>query len=180
MPDQTQDVIYAVVALLCAGAGSVYDVKERRIPNLLTGPAILAGLLLHLTFGGAAQLGSSALAGLIGGGLFLVFFLARGMGGGDVKLMTAVGCIMGLPLLGTVMIATVLVGSALALALAFQRGRLRETLANVATLMGHHHQRGLEPHPVLNLANANTLRLPYALPIAAGCLITVLTLAWRG
>jgi Flp pilus assembly protein protease CpaA len=39
--------------------------------------------------------------------------------------------------------------------------------------------RGLKSHPELTLSNTRTLRLPFALPIAAGCLITLCTLAWE-
>src|ERR1700751_6038262 len=97
-------------ALLSAGIASVYDVKASRIPNALTGSSIAIGLLLHLAIGGWSQLAYSLLAGLIGGGLFLLFFLMGGMGAGDVKLMTAVGCLAGLGYLGRVMIATVVIG----------------------------------------------------------------------
>ena len=166
-------------SLLCAGIGSFHDVRERRIPNLLTGPAIVAGLLLHLAVGGWAQMGSSALAGLIAGSIFLIFFLAGGMGAGDVKLMAAVGCIAGLSPLRLVMVSTVIFGGVFALVLAVYRGRLRQTLGNVIALMAHHRRQGLTPHPELNLANTATLRLPFALPIAAGCLLTVCTLAWE-
>ena len=38
---------------------------------------------------------TSLAAGLIGGVLFLIFYLAGGMGAGDVKLITAVGCMAG-------------------------------------------------------------------------------------
>jgi len=38
---------------------------------------------------------------------------------------------------------------------------------------------GLKPHPDLTLSNARTLRLPFALPIAAGCLFTRCTPAWE-
>ena len=166
-------------SLLCAGIGSYHDVRERRIPNTLTGPAMVAGLLLHLWVGGWAQMGASALAGLIAGGIFLVLYLAGGMGAGDVKLMTAVGCLAGLSSLRLVMVATVLSGGVFALALALYRGRLRQTVRNVFALIAHHRRSGLTPHPELNLGNTATLRLPFALPIAAGCLVTVCALAWE-
>lgn len=180
MSIHNQETIYVLASLTCAGIGSVHDVKERRIPNLLTGPSILLALLLHFVLGGWAQLGSSALAGLIGGSIFLVFFIAGGLGAGDVKLMTAVGCFVGMPLLSRVMIAIVIIGALFAVALALYRGRLRQTLANVIALVVHHQKEGLTPHPDLNLTNASTIRLPYALPIAAGCLATAWTLATRG
>ena len=62
---------------------------------LLHFPQLLFGLLLHLTLGGWRQLGTAAAAGLVCGLIFLLFHLAGGMGGGDVKLITAAGCMRG-------------------------------------------------------------------------------------
>jgi prepilin peptidase CpaA len=174
-----QQLMFVAGSLLCAAIGSVHDVRERRIPNRLTGPALLAGLLLHTIFGGWHGLGDSALAGLIAGSIFLIFFLAGGMGAGDVKLMAAVGCIAGLSPLPLVVISTALAGALFALAVSISRGRLRETLRNVFELLRHHSSHGIKPHDELNLGNARTLRLPFALPIAAGCLFTLCSLAWE-
>jgi prepilin peptidase CpaA len=174
-----QQLMFTGGSLLCASIGSIHDVRERRIPNVITGPAVLAGLTFHTISGGWSGLGDSALAGLIAGSIFLIFFLAGGMGAGDVKLMAAVGCFAGLSSLRMVIIATVFAGAVFALAVGIYNGRLRETLRNVGTLLLHHGQRGLTPHPDLNLTNARTLRLPFALPIAAGCLFTLCALAWE-
>jgi len=162
-------MIYSAAALVCALIGTGYDIREHRIPNLLTGSSILAGLLLHGILGGWSQLGSSALAGSIGGLIFALFYWAGGMGAGDVKLMIAVGCLMGLAPLRVMLLATSLSGAVIGLAIAIYRGQLRQTLTNVASIMAHHGREGLTPHPELSLANSQTLRLPFALPIALGC-----------
>jgi len=164
---------------MCAGIGSFHDVRERRIPNSVTGPAILAALTLHMICGGWAAVGDSTLAGIIAGSIFLLFYLAGGMGAGDVKLMTAIGCFVGLSPLRLIVISTVVAGAVFAVAVGICNGRLRETLHNVGSLLVHHGQQGLTPHPDLNLANTRTLRLPFALPIAAGCLFALCTLAWE-
>jgi prepilin peptidase CpaA len=173
-----QQLIFIGGALACAGIGSVPDVRERRIPNRLTGPAILAGLALHAALSGWRGLGDSALAGLIAGGIFFVFFLAGGMGAGDVKLMAAVGSFAGLSALPAVMVSTAIAGAVFAVAVAISRGFLRETLRNVLELLRHHSSHGIKPHSELNLGNERTLRLPFALPIAAGCLFAFCTFAW--
>jgi len=173
MEATAQQILFTGGALLCAGTGSVHDVRKRKIPNLITGPGIVAGLLLHLAIGGWAGLGHSAMAGLLAGGIFFVVYVAGGMGAGDVKLMAAVGCIAGLPQLELVLVSTVVSGAVFALGVALYNGRLRETGLNVLALVAHHGQAGLRPHPELNLANARTLRLPYALPIATGCLMAL-------
>jgi prepilin peptidase CpaA len=61
----------------------------------------------------------------------------------------------------------------MALVLALARGRLQQTIANVGAIASHHSQEGLQPHPDINLSNVDTLRLPYALAIAGGSLLTL-------
>jgi len=167
------ELVYPAAALVCATIGAVYDVRSRRVPNFLTLPAVIFGLLLHLSLGGWRQFTASAAAGLICGLIFLLFYLAGGMGAGDVKLMTAAGCIAGLPLTAQLLIATSLAGGAMAIGLALYRGRLKETFLNIGALAVHHKSVGLRPHPEFNIGNTTTLRLPYALAIAAGSALSL-------
>jgi prepilin peptidase CpaA len=163
---------YPATASACAVLGSVFDVKSRRIPNFITMPAFLFGLVLHLALGGWRQLLTALAAGVICGLVFLIFYIAGGMGAGDVKLIMAVGCIAGLSHIAYLLVLTALSGGIMAVGLAVMRGRLRETIFNVGELASHHRHEGLQPHPELNLKNAATLRLPYALAIAGGSLLT--------
>ena len=164
---------YPAAAAACALIGSVTDVKSRRIPNLITVPAFFFGLLLHLFLGGWKQMLSSLAAGLICGLIFLVFYIAGGMGAGDVKLITAVGCIAGISHIAYILVLTAITGGAMALVLALARGRLKQTLMNVGEIASHHRNQGLQPHPDLNVKNTQTLRLPYALAIAGGSMLTL-------
>ena len=167
------ELTYPAAAAACALVGSVFDVKSRRIPNFITFPSILFGLALHLALGGWRQLLTSLAAGLICGLVFLVFYIAGGMGAGDVKLIAAVGCIAGMPHVAYLLVLTALSGGVMAAALALARGRLQQTISNVGALASHHAHEGLQPHPDLNLSNSETLRLPYALAIAGGSLLTL-------
>jgi prepilin peptidase CpaA len=164
---------YPVSAMVCAIVGSVFDVKSRRIPNAVTGPAILLGLLMHLVLGGWGQFFSSLAAGIICGLVFLVFYLAGGMGAGDVKLILAVGCIAGLSHIAYLLVLTAIFGGVMAVGLALARGRMKQTITNVMALVSHHTREGLQPHPELNILNTQTLRLPYALAIAGGSILTL-------
>jgi len=90
-----------------------------------------------------------------------------------VKLITAAGCIAGLPLIGHLLILTALAGGAMAISLALYRRQLRETVLNMYALAVHHKTMGLTPHPEFNISNDRTLRLPYALAIAAGSALSL-------
>jgi prepilin peptidase CpaA len=164
----SHEVIYAACALVCALAGAGFDVATRRIPNILTGTALLLGLALHGGMGGWRQLVTAAAAGLICGLIFLVFHIAGGMGGGDVKLIAAVACCSGLSLMASLLLWTSLAGGVLAIGLALSHRRLKQTLVNVYALTVHHATAGLEPHSEFNIGNPQALRLPYGLAIAAG------------
>ena len=165
--------MYSAASLLCAVIGAAYDVRSRRVPNFVTLPAICFGLIMHFVLGGWAELGSAAASGLLCGLIFLVFYLAGGMGAGDVKLITAVGCIAGLSIIGQLLILTSLAGGVMAIGLALYRRQLKDTILNICALAIHHKSEGLRPHPEFNLSNARTLRLPYALAIAAGSTISL-------
>ena len=172
-----QQLILTAGALLCAVICSIHDVREHRIPNFVIAPAIVAALLLHSINRGWRGLGDAALGGLIAGTLAIVFWIAGGMGAGDVKLMVAIGCIVGLSPLPLVAIATSISAGIFAIVVSLYHGRLRETLLNVGAIMQHHGREGLNPHPVFNLTNQAMLRLPFALPVAAGCLFALCTQA---
>jgi prepilin peptidase CpaA len=167
------DLTFLAAAAVCAVFGSVTDVKSRRIPNFITFPAFLIGLALHLALGGWGQLFLSLAAGVICGVVFLLFYIAGGMGAGDVKLIMAVGCLAGISHIAYILVLTALAGGAMAIVMALARGRLQQTITNVGALAAHHGQQGLQPHPDLNISNAQTLRLPYALAIASGTLLTL-------
>ena len=163
-----RELTYLSAALVCASIGGVTDFRSRRIPNWLTGPSALVGLTLHLVLGGWRDAAAAGLAGLLAGGLFLLFFLAGGMGGGDVKLIAAVCCLAGLSQTSTILIATALVGGVFAIVMALASRQMRQTISNVRSLITHHRHEGLNPHPALNVKNAARLRLPYGIVIAAG------------
>jgi prepilin peptidase CpaA len=165
--------VYPVASLVCATLGAAYDVRSRRIPNSVTFPAMLCGLLLHFALGGWRGLGSAFSAGLICGLTFFIFWLVGGMGAGDVKLIAAAGCLTGLPGTASLLLLTSLAGAAMAIGLALWKRRLKDTLCNVGSLLMYHRVAGLEPHPVLNIHNPHTIRLPYALAISAGCALAV-------
>src|SRR5262245_3807621 len=86
-------IVAATIAF--AALCMVGDVRTRRIPNLLSGFAMVAGIVLNTIYFGTdgllASLGGFALTV----GLLLAPFALGGLGGGDVKMVGAVGALLG-------------------------------------------------------------------------------------
>lgn len=102
-------------AVLVCGAATYWDLRERRIPNALTLPALGIALCLH----GVTQAGQglllSALGAVVAGALLLPGYLLRATGGGDVKLLMAVGAFLGWPAALLAGLLSLLVGGVLGL-----------------------------------------------------------------
>lgn len=84
-----------LLILFFAVAAVVEDLSRRQISNWTSGGALLSGLILHLALKGWPGLWHSLLGAAIGFGVFLIFYLLGGMGGGDVKLMAGFGALLG-------------------------------------------------------------------------------------
>ena len=169
-----QEQAIIITAVIVAFAACVTDLRTRRIPNPLILTGLGLGLGLNFVARGWTGLGWSALGALLGLGLFLPFFALGGMGGGDVKLLAALGALLGPRDLLAVALVGAVAGGLFALAAAARRGQLVQTLRGISTLFAFWVSGGLRPSPVLNLTNPATLKIPYAVPVAAGLLVVIL------
>lgn len=171
MTEPFTSLMFSSAALLCSALASVHDVRARRIPNRLTGSAAAVALGMHFFMGGWSSVASAALAGLLAGGITVIFFLAGGMGAGDVKLLAAVGCFVGLAPLGSVLLTTAVFGALFGIVLAIRHGKVRQTIANTFHLLGHHRSHGFEPHAEIHMNAVGAVRMPFAIPVALACLV---------
>jgi prepilin peptidase CpaA len=138
---------------------SVYtELKEKRIPNALTVSGMIAGLALGYLPGGLT-LGASALGLLIGFGTLFVFYVLGGMGGGDVKLMGAVGALAGFPMILSILFHTAIIGGAMALLQLVWKGSLRLRASGGPPIA-----KDVPPAP---------LTIPYGLAIAMGAVVSL-------
>jgi len=85
----------AMVVVAVGLAAVIEDLSRRRISNWTSGVALAAGVGLHLAQKGFTGALHAALGAAIGFGVFLIFYLLGGMGGGDVKLMAGFGALLG-------------------------------------------------------------------------------------
>lgn len=123
------------VVLVGGLLAAVVDLATRRIPNGLTASIATLGLMLaglHTTGAGLVP----AVGGLlVGGALMLPGHLLGRTGAGDVKLLAAMGTLLGPAGAATAFVYTLIAGGVLSLVVAAWRGRLEVMLSRTATLV---------------------------------------------
>jgi prepilin peptidase CpaA len=144
------------------------DVRGRRIPNLLTGVGALVGVVLNTVyFGGDGLLAS--VAGLLGTvTVLLVPFALGGIGGGDVKMMGAIGALLGPHVASVALLVGLAFGGVIMAVHLALRGRLGQTVHTVGTMAAASVVgRSLEPLRV-SAAQPGAITLPYSVPLGLG------------
>ena len=123
-----------LVLLLGLSAAVVIDVRSRRIPNWLTGA--IGGAGFGIAFGGGAVTPAQAVLGMLAGlVLMMPGHLIGATGAGDVKLMAAIGVVVGPGLVLRAFLYTAVAGGIFALAVAARRGLLAETIYGTQRLV---------------------------------------------
>jgi len=131
--NHSQPIIISVVALVLF---AVYaDLRWRKIPNYLTLPAVAAGLLVNFLANGWNGLLFGFGGFMLGMGLLILPFLFGGMGGGDVKLMGALGAFVGCYSVLNIFFYATLVGGAIAIVVALANKNLADTFKRMWLLL---------------------------------------------
>lgn len=159
-------------AVILCSVATWWDLRTRRIPNALTIPALVAALCVHGVVGAGQGLFLSACGAVVAGALVLPGYALRFTGGGDVKLLMAVGAILTFPLALKAGLAALIAGGLLGLAVSARDGRVRDTVRRSAMLgrwlFGH--AAGMpEPRP-----ESSKRHIPFGVAIVVATLVLVL------
>ena len=115
------------VAILVGLAATINDLKSREIADWIPLTALVAGLGWQIGQAGWMMGPLYALGGAASGfAVFLIFYLLGGMGGGDIKLMTGFGALLGAGQLLEAALWTAGVGGLLAVGLLGWRSGMRK------------------------------------------------------
>ena len=163
-------------ALLAAIAGYT-DWRSRRIPNWLTMPGFLLGILLNNLVGGWAGTKDSLLGAGLGLALLLPFVVIRALGAGDWKLVGALGAFLGPRPLMLVLIVTILVNGVMALAMIVWKRRVAETARNFVRMLAAFATLHLPGHD-LTLDNPDAVKVPFGIAVAAAMILYTLSRIW--
>jgi prepilin peptidase CpaA len=116
--------VVQLCAMTAASVAAVIDVLSRRIPNWVTFAGFVSGVLINTWLAGASGTLAALAGAALGLALLLPFHAIRAMGAGDVKLLAAIGALLGPQLLLSVAVYGALVGGAMSVLILLARGRL--------------------------------------------------------
>jgi prepilin peptidase CpaA len=125
-------ILFLGVILLIA---SIYDLRFQRIPNWLTYPAVIAAIAYHIVINGLTGFLFSLEGLSVGIAVLILFYLKGGIGAGDVKLMGAVGGLLGPKGVFNAFLFTALIGGIYALVLLALYGHLKETVKRYGIML---------------------------------------------
>ena len=171
LPTLLQGALATLVAV-----AAINDLRSRTIPNWLVLAGIAGGFTLNPWISGWPGLKDASLGFGVALLVYLPLFLLRAMGGGDVKLMAAVGSLSGPQNWLVIFVLTAIVGGVVALAVVLFRGAVGRTVRNIAGLIGNL-ARGRAPwsgNDALQVGGSSAMTLPHGFAIAIGTAVFLL------
>jgi len=174
MPEFLQDAWAYVILSIVLIAAAVCDVRTGKIYNWITYPAVLIGFAGHFLFGGLSGLHTAevermgfmdSVFGLAAGfGPLFLAWLAGGIGGGDAKIMGAVGALAGWRFALTAMFYGFAVAIVMALIIMIRRRITLETLGRIWRFLWLTVMRASPAGP----DGENSAKLPFGLALCIG------------
>lgn len=149
---------------------AIGDAWRRKIPRILTTCGLLVGLTYHVFQGGFWSAISTACLAF---GLGLGLYELRAIGGGDVKLVTAMGAILGFHHWVLAVEVAIAIAGVMALAGVIRRRMCWQTFRNIGLLLRHFAINGFRPHPEIQVKNEGLVRVPFGVAAALGTICTV-------
>jgi len=166
-----------MLCIVLALAAGWTDWRTRRIPNCLTVPAFLLGIVVN-AYAGRWQGAKAALLGAaLGLGVLLPFVLLRALGAGDWKLVGALGAWLGPSRLVAVLILAIFAAGILAVMTVIWKKRVRQTLRNIGHMLASLFTLHL-PGPELSLDNPDSTKVPFGVAVALAVIFYVGMAGW--
>ncbi len=114
-----------VLVILAATIATFTDLRNMTIPNWLTLPLLVTGLLYSGITEGTAGIIESLQGCAVAGGIFMMAYIMIGGGGGDVKLMMALGSWLGFERSAVLMLAVTISGFFASIIILISQGSLK-------------------------------------------------------
>lgn len=174
--DRISAISLTIIVILVA----IFDLRERRIPNLIVFPAALLGIVINSLAANFEGFIFSLKGLALGFCLLLIPYLVKGMKAGDVKFMMAIGTFVGGSGIVRVLLITLLCYPALAIVAVLREGKLAITWLRFRRILFNFlgffvsslklYAMHLESSDDDSITSATT---PFGVAIAAGTLIAI-------
>ena len=168
-----ESFLFNLFLVLIIGFAVAFDIREKRIPNWLILLAMTGGILLN-AWKGIPHLFESILGLVLGIGILIVPFALGWLGAGDVKLLGALGAILGVKWVPRLFFYSALLGGLLALiSIALSRGISLKVFKGAwldfkLLIMS---QGAVLPETISDRARKKVATVPFGVAIGFGALI---------
>jgi prepilin peptidase CpaA len=163
-----ENAILVVVLVIAA----IFDYSFKKVPNIITFPAIAAGLTMAFLERGFIGLSISTAGLVIGMALLSLPYAAGGMGAGDLKFLGAIGAIKGPWFVFITFLAAAIIGGVMAvfrIAFVLKKADMMTLGESVRTAYYTRNWSALEIPEY-----AKKEKLPYAVAISAGAAVSLM------
>jgi prepilin peptidase CpaA len=157
--------------LAFVAAAAIADLHWRKIPRSFSIVGLIVGLGYHAIHGTVlSALAAATLGFLIG----LALFRIGAIGGGDVKLLVALGALLGLQRWVLATEIAILAAALMGITQALYRHALGRVIANMGKIAVNLATFGLQPHPEINVRNPAMIRAPFGVAAAVGTFVALM------
>ncbi len=160
------------LVIILVVVAAIWDIKTQKIPNYLTFPSWGIGIIYHMSQNGIDGLIFSIKGLFLGMALLLFFYVLKGMGAGDVKLMGAVGALLGWEGVLKAFFFSAIIGGIYSIIVILRAHILREFLKNIWFTL----KDLFLTHSFVYVPVNPKLKLHYGLAIAIGTIVSL----WLG
>ncbi|MEH7352857.1 prepilin peptidase [Neobacillus drentensis] len=168
-------MIITIILLTILIISLITDVMKRKILNIVTLPTILIAFSYYTLNLGVNGFFFSGKGFLVGLGLLLIPYLLGGMGAGDVKLMAAIGALMGTSFVFYSFIYTAIIGGLIALILVIKTNGFNNSFKSL--FFNTVFLKSNLGSVILQKDKKSSISFPYGVAIVLG---TLCTLIWGG
>ncbi len=146
------------------------DGKELKVPNWITFPMILSGLVYSTCVGGLAGMGAGLLGMCVGLLTLMPLYAVGGMGAGDVKLMAGIGAWLGWEVTFAAFCVSTVVGAVMAVLMVLRKGTMKHHYENFLLILSEWMvvKNPYELNRIATERKPRMMLLPYGIPICIG------------
>jgi prepilin peptidase CpaA len=141
-------------------------------------PAFITGLVLNFAAYGWLGLKTALLGAGLGFTLLVSFAVIRALGMGDLKLVVALGAILGPRPLVAVLFVTVLLNGLIAVAMIIRQRRVGQTVRNMGHMIGAVLSLHL-PGSDLTIDNPELVKVPFGVAFEAAVILYIAGQIWK-